>query len=631
MTATLAHRGPDDHGTWVDPSGRVALGHRRLSIIDLSQEGHQPMLSADGRFAITYNGEIYNFKELRERLADAGVRFRGASDTEVLVEAMAAWGVAETMSRLNGMFAFAVWDRHQRRLTLARDRMGEKPLYYGRIGQGFAFASELKALCRHPAFSGTIDRGALAAYLRHDCVPAPLSIYEGIRKLQPGHLLHVEAGETDVGESTAYWSLSDVAAAGLADPLDGSPSEIVDHVESAVASAVGLRMVADVPVGAFLSGGVDSSLVVALMGVHGASPPRTFTIGFDDPTYDESVHAERVARHLGTDHTELRVTVDDIARAVSRMPAVYDEPFADSSQVPSFLVAEMTRRHVTVSLSGDGGDELFAGYTRYQLFDRRLWHARRHLPRRVRAGVGAALGAVPPEAWDRAIGWAAPVLPSSVRQSRAGDKVQKMARILEHDSARSAYTALMSRWKDPAEVLRDDGPLGASTGLPWRESASVVDQLMYCDQAGYLPDDILAKVDRATMAVSLEARVPLLDHHLVELAWRVPLGLKLRGGTGKWLLRQALARHVPLELFDRPKMGFGVPMGSWLRGPLRDWAEGLLDRRRLADGGLFDPAVVRDLWTRHLDRNDEWDGATKLWNVLMFEAWSEAAHPSAGR
>jgi len=587
------------------------------------------MLSSGGRFAITYNGEIYNFKELRRRLAGAGVRFRGGSDTEVLVEAIAAWGVAGTVPLLNGMFAFAVWDRDERRLTLVRDRMGEKPLYYGRIGAAFVFASELKALCQYPGFSGTIDRHAVREYLRHDCVPSPRSIYEGISKLPPGHVLHVEAGTAGVPASRPYWSLAEVAAAGLADPLDGSADEIVDQVESAIATSVGLRMVADVPVGAFLSGGVDSSLVVALMRQHSATAPRTFTIGFDDPAYDESPQAERVARHLGTDHTELRVGTDDVVRAVGRLPTIYDEPFADSSQLPSFLVAEMTRRHVTVSLSGDGGDELFAGYARYQLFDRRLWSASRQLPRTVRAGVGAALGAVPPAAWDRTIGWARPVLPRSLRQSRPGDKVQKMARIFEHDSARSAYSSLMSRWDDPAQVLAGAGSSGSGPQAPWLDTSSVVDQLMYSDQAGYLPDDILTKVDRATMAVGLEARVPLLDHHLVELAWRVPLTCKLRGGSGKWVLRRILARHLPPELFDRPKMGFGVPIGSWLREPLRDWAEALLDRRRLADEGLFAPQVVRDLWTDHLRRTDEWVGGHKLWTILMFQAWRDASRPPA--
>jgi asparagine synthase (glutamine-hydrolysing) len=623
MTSTLAHRGPDDQGIWLDPDAGLALGHRRLAVIDLTREGRQPMLSRDGRVAITFNGEIYNYRELRTRLERSGLGFRGASDTEVLVEAMASWGVSETLRLLNGMFAFALWDREARRLTLVRDRMGEKPLYYGRIDGAFVFASELRALRAHPGFSGSVDRSALAAYLRHDCVPAPQSIYDGIWKLRPGHILHVDAATTDVPESAPYWSLAEIATAGLADPLDGSTDDVVGDVEAALTRSVGLRMVADVPVGTFLSGGVDSSLVAALVRLQSPAPPRTFTIGFDDAAYDEAPHAAGVARYLGTDHTELRVTIDDVVRAVGRLPAVYDEPFADSSQIPTFLVAEMTRRHVTVSLSGDGGDELFAGYARYRLFDERLWKAGRILPSRVRAGAGSALTAVPPAAWERAIGWAGPLLPKAARLSRPGEKLYKMARALSHDSVRTAYPSLMRTWDDPSGVLHSDEPTGSTASPPWLEAGATVDQLMYADQVGYLPDDILAKVDRATMAVSLEARVPLLDHNLVELAWRVPLKHKLRGGSGKWVLRQILARHVPVELFDRPKMGFGVPIGTWLRGPLRDWAESLLDHRRLTDGGYFRPAVVRRLWLEHLGRTGEWPGGNRLWSVLMFEAWLE--------
>jgi asparagine synthase (glutamine-hydrolysing) len=623
MTSTLAHRGPDDEGTWLDPDAGLAFGHRRLAVLDLSREGRQPMLSRDGRVAITFNGEIYNYKEIRTRLERSGGGFRGASDTEVLVEAIAAWGVSDTLPFLNGMFAFALWDREARRLTLVRDRMGEKPLYYGTIDGAFVFASELKALRSHPGFSGTVDRNALAAYLRHDCVPAPRSIYDGVYKLRPGHMLHVGAGATEVPEPAPYWSLADVAAAGIADPLEGSADDIVRHVEAALTRSVGLRMVADVPVGAFLSGGVDSSLVAALMRPHSGTAPRTFTIGFDDSAYDEAPHAARVARHLGTDHTELRVTTDDVVRAVGRLPVIFDEPFADSSQIPTFLVAEMTRRDVTVSLSGDGGDELFAGYSRYRLFDQPLWKAGRFLPPRVRAGAGSALAAVPAGAWDRAAGWAGPLLPKAARLSRPGNKVHRLARAFMHDSVRTAYPSLMQTWDDPAEVLDGDGLTGSASSLPWLESGAVVEQLMYADQMGYLPDDILAKVDRATMAVSLEARVPLLDHNLVELAWRVPLEYKLRDGSGKWLLRQILVRHVPVELFDRPKMGFGVPIGGWLRGPLRDWAESLLHHRRLTDDGYFRAGVVRDLWRQHLSRTGEWPGGNRLWSVLMFEAWRE--------
>jgi asparagine synthase (glutamine-hydrolysing) len=626
MTATLAHRGPDDDGTWVAAEAGVALGHRRLAIIDLTQEGRQPMISADGRFVVTYNGEIYNFVDLRERLSRTGVQFRGRSDTEVLVEAIVAWGLLETVALLDGMFAFAVWDRVERRLSLVRDRMGEKPLYYGRVGPSLVFASELKAIRAHTDFQARIDRGALSEFLRRDCVPAPLSIYEGIRKLPPGHVLHVDDWTSALPAPSPYWSLADVARKGMANQLQGPTADIVDEVEMAIAGSVGRRMVADVPVGAFLSGGIDSSLVAALMRPHGATAPRTFTIGFDDAPYDESPQARRVADHLGTDHTELRVTEEDIVRAVTRVPAVYDEPFADSSQIPTFLVAEMTRRHVTVSLSGDGGDELFAGYSRYQLFDQPMWRVTRHLPHAVRARVGTSLGRVPGSVWDGAARIGAPVLPRALRQTRPGDKIAKLATIFKHDSARSAYSALMSQWEDPGAVLAENGQ-GARRRqpLPWVDAGSVVDQLMYCDQAGYLPDDILAKVDRATMAVSLEARVPLLDHNLVELAWRVPLACKIRDGSGKWILRQILARHLPVELFDRPKMGFGVPLGAWLRGPLQEWADGQLDPRRLAEHGLFDVDAVARRWKDHLSGDGPTSGAGRLWTVLMFQAWLEAS------
>jgi asparagine synthase (glutamine-hydrolysing) len=623
MTDAVAHRGPDDYGIWTDRALGLFLGHRRLSIVDLSAAGHQPMASASERYVLAYNGEIYNHHDLRAELEEIGVapEWRGHSDTEVLLAALEHWGLEETLVRLNGMFAFALWDRAEKRLTLARDRLGEKPLYYGRSGSTFLFGSELKALTCHPAFEGTVDRQALTLFLRYNYVPAPFSIWRGIAKLPPGHMVQIGAGGAAVGAPKAYWDFRTIAEKGAADPLPDGP-ELTDRLEALLADAVGRRMVADVPVGAFLSGGIDSSLVVALMQGQSARPVRTFTIGYAEASHNEADHARRVAAHLGTDHTELTVTPAEALAVIPRLPAIWDEPFSDSSQIPTYLVSELTRRHVTVSLSGDGGDEVFGGYNRYVLA-MRMWNAGKRLPgpaRTMLAGLARSRTGL------RMAAAAMRLAPSRHRHLGLGDRLHKVAHVMEARTVEALYRRLVSHFDDPAAVVID-GVEPANGGLPDLPAFPDVRQgMMYLDTLTYLPDDILAKVDRASMAVSLEARVPYLDHRVVEFAWRLPMQARISGGTGKKILRDILHRHLPERLFDRPKAGFGVPIGDWLAGPLRDWAEDLLDPRRLREEGFFDPAAVRRLWDEQLAAGGRHH---QVWDILMFQAW-RAAQQDAG-
>jgi asparagine synthase (glutamine-hydrolysing) len=615
MADSLAHRGPDDHGLWSDPEVGVALTHRRLSIVDLSPAGHQPMTSADGRFIITYNGEIYNFQELRPELEARGIKFRGHSDTEVMLEAFAAYGVEATVKRLIGMFTIGVWDRRERTLKLVRDRLGIKPLYWAKFGGLFLFGSELKALRAHPGWTPSIDRNSVASFMRHNYVPAPHSIYQGVNKLEPGSILTLPwNGEPQIER---YWDARAVARAGLADPLQANDTELTDRLEALLRDAVGRRMVADVPVGAFLSGGIDSSTVAALMKAANAGPVRTYTIGFELPGFDEAVHSAAVARHLGTDHTELTVTAKEALDVIPQLPNMYDEPFADSSQIPTYLVSAMTRKHVTVALSGDGGDELFAGYNRYQLASR-MWRGLSLLPHQVRRGIGASIISVSPDRWSRLLSF----LPTSVRPSQIGDKLHKLATVLGLPDGNAIYRRLVTHW-EPSEVMPG---VEEYKGVLWdqklgKEIPGFLEQMQFMDLVTYLPDDILTKVDRASMAVALEARVPLLDHRVVEFAWRLPHAAKIRGGTSKWLLRQVLDRHVPKHLIERPKMGFGIPLGEWLRGPLRDWAETFLSEQRLRDAGLLDATRVRQYWQEHLDGQRNWQYL--IWDVLMLESWRE--------
>lgn len=623
MAETLRHRGPDDGGEWADAQAGIALGFRRLAIVDLSPAGHQPMASASERYVIAFNGEVYNFGALRQELAgqNAAPAFRGRSDTEVMLAAIEAWGLEAAVKRFVGMFAFALWDRQERVLHLVRDRLGIKPLYYGWAGGALLFGSELKALRAHPAFHPEVDRDVLTLLLRHSCIPSPYSIYKGVRKLPPGTILTLRG--PGAAEPVPYWSVRDAAAAGLADPFCGSEAEAVDGLDALLREAVGMRMVADVPLGAFLSGGVDSSAVVALMQAQSSRPVQTFSIGFREAGFDEAPFAREVAGHLGTDHTELYVSPEDAQAVIPALSDVYDEPFADSSQIPTFLVSQLARRHVTVSLSGDGGDELFAGYNRY-FAGRSLWNRVGWMPHALRRAAARALTAAPPRTLDALAGQLNPVLPRSLRHGGISSKIAKTADLLRADCPDAMYETLVSHWTDPASVVLGAGgePPTALTGEHrWTGPSDFTQRMMYLDLMSYLPDDILTKVDRASMAVGLEARVPLLDHRVVEWAWRLPLSLSLRGGQGKWLLRQVLYRYVPREMIERPKMGFGAPIDAWLRGPLRPWAEALLDERRLRDEGFFDPAPIRARWAEHLSGRRNWQH--HLWDVLMFQAWHE--------
>jgi len=645
MACAIVHRGPDDAGVWVDEMAGVALAHRRLSILDLSSAGHQPMVSTCGRYVIVFNGEIYNHLALRRELEvtcpattgnpeggsppppllsqceGSGMNWRGYSDTETLLRGIATWGVEEALKRCVGMFAFALWDRALRRLTLARDRLGEKPLFYGWQGNTFLFGSELKALRAHPSFQGNINRNALALYMRHNVIPAPYSIYQDICKLPPGSYLIVEARGRNA-QPVAYWSAQNAAETGRLSPFTGSEAEAESALDKVLQQAVAGQMMADVPLGAFLSGGVDSSTVVALMQAQSDKACRTFTIGFHEEGYNEAKHAHIVAQHLGTEHTELYVTSQQAMAVIPRLPMLYDEPFADSSQIPTFLVSELARRHVTVSLSGDGGDELFGGYNRY-LWVANIWRGIGRIPRPLRAALAGVLTTLPPSAWNQVFKKLAHLLPVGWRYTTPGDKLHKLAEILALRTQEEIYLGLVSHWKHPAEVVRGahEPATVLTDSAQWADLPDFEQRMMYLDQMTYLPDDILTKVDRAAMSVSLETRVPLLDHRVVEFAWSLPLSMKIRNGQGKWLLRQVLYRYVPKELIERPKIGFGIPLDVWLRGPLKGWAEALLDETRLVREGFLNPGPVRGKWAEHLAGRRNW--AYYLWDVLMFQAWLE--------
>jgi asparagine synthase (glutamine-hydrolysing) len=625
MGEALEHRGPDDWGTWCDQAIAVALAHRRLSILDLSSAGHQPMLSSDGRFVISYNGEIYNHLDVRDELEQAGAApaWRGRSDTETVLAAFMAWGVEASLPRLVGMFAFAVWDRRQRSLYLVRDRIGEKPLYYGWLHSTFAFASELKALRQHPHWSGLINRDSLSLFMRHNCVPAPYSIYSGIDKLLPGCCLRLDSGARDP-VVRPYWTARAAVEAGTETPFAGDAKAAAAQLDRTLREAIAGQMIADVPLGAFLSGGVDSSTVVALMQAQSSRPVRTFTIGFREPAFNEAEHAKRVARHLGTDHAELYITPQQALDAIPLLPGLYDEPFADSSQLPTFLLARMARQHVTVALSGDGGDELFAGYNRY-LIGQALWRRQSRVPSPLRRAISSAITAVPRARWNNVLDLPLSAMPGRMKIQNPGDKLHKLAEIIALADREQVYKRLVSHWDPPdALVLGAHEPMTALTDPARRcELDDFVQLMMSLDLVSYLPDDILVKVDRAAMGVSLETRIPMLDHRVVELAWSLPQELKLREGQTKWILRQVLYRYVPRELIERPKMGFGVPLDSWLRGPLRSWAESLLEEGRLRREGFFEPALVRTKWGEHLSGRHDWQYL--LWDVLVFQAWLEAS------
>lgn len=627
MTDTIINRGPDDSGTWTCEHGMVALGHRRLAIVDLSPAGHQPMAGPSGRYVMVFNGEIYNHLKLRSALETAGQApvWRGHSDTETLLAGFDAWGIQGTVERAIGMFAIAVWDRETRTLTLVRDRLGEKPLYYGWQGSGtqavFLFGSELKALRVHPSFENRVDRGALSLQLRNNYIPAPYSIYQGISKLPPGSLLTVSLSQREERVSQ-YWCAASVAEKGIANPFTGTAEDAVDQLEVLLKDAISQQMMADVPLGAFLSGGIDSSTIVALMQAQSSRPVKTFTIGFNEVGYNEAEHAKAVAAHLGTEHTELYVTAQQARDVIPLLPQIYDEPFSDSSQIPTYLVSQLAKKHVTVSLSGDAGDELFCGYTRYQSAER-IWSRVGMAPRVVRQLVAAGITSVSPQRWNRIGDGLQNVIPASLRVSAFGDKLHKGADVLTARNFDAFYLGLCAHWPDPSAIVLNGyhPPTMLVEDAPRLPGFSRVQRMMALDMLSYLPGDILTKVDRAAMGVSLETRVPFLDHRVVELAWRLPQSVKVREGKSKWVLRQILYRHVPEALIERPKMGFGVPIGAWLRGPLRDWAESLLDEQRLKQEGFFHPAPIRKKWREHLSGQRNWQH--HLWDVLMFQAWHE--------
>lgn len=620
MIQPLEHRGPDDAGLWIDVEAGIALGFRRLAIIDCTPTGHQPMLSHDGRFIIVFNGEIYNFQSLRKQLERQGTAFRGHADTEVLLGAISHWGLEKTLAQLNGMFAFALWDRQQRQLHLVRDRLGEKPLYYGWCGSTFLFGSELKALRAEPAFQAEIDRNVLTLYLRHNCIPAPYSIYKNIFKLPPASSLTVKSNTPSDSAAVPYWSARTTAAQGLAQPLKGSSEEILEAAEALLKESVAMRMVADVPLGAFLSGGIDSSLIVALMQAQSATPVKTFTIGFTQERYNEAPEAKAIADRLGANHTELCLAPQQALAVIPELAAIYDEPFSDSSQIPTLLVSRLARQQVAASLSGDGGDEVFGGYNRY-LWAPRIWKTFGWLPHPARAAAAALLRPLSPQHGDWLFQMMAPLLPPRFRQRHPGHNLQKLAEVLAARHPLELYRRLASHWQEPKAVVRggmelEHIPLQAQVAdLPQDFAA----QMMLLDTTTFLPDDILVKLDRASMSASLEARVPYLDHRVVEFAWQLPLAMKIRNGQGKWLLRQLLAKYIPPRLTDRPKTGFAIPLGDWLRGPLRDWAEALIDPGRLWNEGFFQIAPIQQKWREHLSGRRNWEYL--LWDILMFQAW----------
>jgi asparagine synthase (glutamine-hydrolysing) len=620
MTDAIVHRGPDDEGHWLDRDAGIALGHRRLSILDLSPAGHQPMHSVSGRYVIVFNGEIYNHEAIRRELEQAApCSWRGHSDTEVMLEALETWGVEATLKRLTGMFAIALWDCRERLLHLVRDRIGEKPLYYGWQGSTFLFGSELKALCAHPDWHGEVNRDALTLYLRHNYIPAPYSIYQGIYKLIPGTMLTLRLARDAIGTlppPMPYWTFNQAVTDGKTAPFSGTDAEAANQLESLLRDAVRQQMEADVPLGAFLSGGVDSSTIVALMQAQSRRPVKTFTIGFSESDYDEAPFAKEVARHLGTDHTEMFVTPDDALDVIPHLPSLYDEPFSDPSQIPTFLVSQLTRRHVTVSLSGDAGDELFGGYNRY-FIGRTIWNRISWVPSSIRSLAAKGVTAFSPSMWDNA----SLFMPNFLRFRAFGDRMHKLAEVIPSTSPNEMYRNLVSHWKAPSDiVLHGSEPYTILTdSAAWPDLPDFTEQMMYLDTLSYLPDDILVKVDRAAMGVSLETRVPFLDHRVVEFAWRLPLAMKIRNGQGKWLLRQVLYKYVPQGLIERPKVGFGVPIDSWLRGPLREWAEGLLDEHRLNTEGYFNARPIRTMWEEHLSGKRNYQYC--LWDILMFQAW----------
>lgn len=628
MANKIEHRGPDDEGFWMDENSGVALGHRRLSIIDLSPTGHQPMVSHSGRYIIVYNGEVYNYQDILKDMAEhthksiRSFSFRGSSDTEIILEAIELFGLEKAVKRFAGMFAFALYDRKEKKIHLVRDRAGEKPLYYGFVNSAFVFASELKSIRSFPGFKNEINRDVVSLYFRHNYIPAPYSIYKDIYKLAPASILTLDISTLGEPEITPYWSALDITQGGVSNQFAGSWNEAVNQLEMLLRQSIRGQMISDVPLGAFLSGGIDSSLIVSLMQTESSRPVKTFTIGFNEKEFNEAAEAKKVAKHLGTEHAELYVSPEEARSVIPKLPDLYDEPFSDSSQIPTFLVSKLAREHVTVSLSGDGGDELFGGYPRYSETQRR-WSKIDWVPHGVRKFAANTAMRVSPGSWDKFYHAFSFALPSEYKNKLLGDKVHKLARIFASKNVMGMYDDHIIHWRDSGELVMGANPLSTILNTS-NESLAFDDQrsfMMYLDLVTYLPDCILAKVDRAAMGVSLETRVPYLDHRVMEFAWELPLSMKFKNGKGKWILREMLYKYVPEEMIERPKMGFGVPIGDWMRGPLKDWSESLINESRLKNEGYLNPDLVSRTWNEHVNGTMNWQ--FNLWDVLMFEAWLE--------
>lgn len=608
MTNSLKHRGPDDKDIWLDNESQIALGHRRLAILDLSPAGHQPMHSFNNRYVIVFNGEIYNFRELKKQLQIKKHTFCGHSDTEVILALISEYGLEAALQSMSGMFAFALWDKKAKLLHLARDRIGEKPLYYGMVNNSFVFASELKAICLFPDFNNPISREGINLFLQYGYIPAPHSIYQKIYKLQPGSYLTIQGSALNSHSPKCYWSATKVAEEGISNPLYLSDHEAILQAQTMLNDTVKSRMVSDVPIGAFLSGGIDSSLVTALMQQNSSDKVKTFTIGFHEKNYDEADYARKIAQHLQTDHTEFYVDASQALHVIPQLPTMYDEPFADSSAIPTYLVSKLTRQHTKVCLTGDGGDELFGGYNRY-LLGNTLWKKIAPLPYPIRLAIRKLLLSISPTRWHKLLQF--------LQYPMLGDKLHKFASVVALKSPESIYQHLISQWHDTENLLFEHHH---STSLLYQiEEMDFIEKMMITDTISYLPDDIMVKVDRAGMAASLESRSPFLDHQLIEFIWKLPLNMKVRNHTTKWLLRQVLSKYVPLHLFERPKMGFGIPLDKWLRGPLREWAENLLNQRLIEQQGFLKPGPILTKWHEHLSGRRNWQ--YQIWTVLMFQAW----------
>ena len=627
MNSAISHRGPDTNGAWSDKNLGIVLGHQRLSIIDVSSSGNQPMQSSSGRYILTYNGEIYNYLKIRKELEmnNANIKWKGNSDTEILLESIGFWGIELTLQKIQGMFAFGIWDQKMRRLILARDRIGEKPLYYGWQGEGnnrvFLFGSELKALKVHPEFNGQINRDAIALQLRHNCIPAPYTIYKDIYKLLPGNYLELKHNDLKkelLSYPKKYWSLTSSLMYGNKNQLKFNEDEIQKDLEENLKISIKKQMISDVPIGAFLSGGVDSSTVVALMQSQSHQPVKTFTVGFNEKEYNEAKFAKKIAKHLGTNHTELYVSPKAAMEVIPKISTIYDEPFSDSSQIPTFLVSQLTKQHVKVAISGDGGDELFCGYNRYKMSEK-FSSIFRFMPFSLRKTLASTIQSISPHNLDK-ISRFIPILD---QPTNFGDKIHKGADVLNTKNFSDIYYTLCSHWKNPTEIVLNSKEPGTllTKFKPNINYLNTQQQMMALDFLTYLPDDILVKVDRAAMASSLETRVPFLDHNLIEYVFKIPHSLKFRNGHGKWILKKILNQYVPKSLTQRPKVGFEIPLGSWLRGPLRDWAENLLNEKRLNQENFFNTKLVRDKWLEHLDGKKNWQH--HLWDILMFQAWLE--------